>query len=105
MTVQPTPKDTPKGAWKITFLLFLFMLVNFADKIVVGLAGAREMVAGLTAHSAKRTPAFAPAFSFRPFKKSGEVQRRREIFVIERPAPRGRGGDNETSRLGRTPLY
>src|SRR6195952_1757316 len=35
MTVQPTPK----GAWKITFLLFLFMLVNFADKIVVGLAG------------------------------------------------------------------
>ncbi|THD66938.1 MAG: MFS transporter [Bradyrhizobium sp.] len=35
MTSQPTPK----GAWKITFLLFLFMLVNFADKIVVGLAG------------------------------------------------------------------
>jgi MFS family permease len=35
MTAQPTPK----GAWKITFLLFLFMLVNFADKIVVGLAG------------------------------------------------------------------
>src|SRR4051795_947417 len=35
MTVQPTPK----GAWTITFLLFLFMLVNFADKIVVGLAG------------------------------------------------------------------
>jgi predicted MFS family arabinose efflux permease len=35
MIAQPTPK----GAWKITFLLFLFMLVNFADKIVVGLAG------------------------------------------------------------------
>src|ERR1700685_2180142 len=35
MTTQPTPQ----GAWKITFLLFLFMLVNFADKIVVGLAG------------------------------------------------------------------
>src|SRR5258708_27799586 len=34
---------TPKGAWKITFLLFLFMLVNFADKIVVGLAGAPIM--------------------------------------------------------------
>ena len=32
MTTQPTPK----GAWKITFLLFLFMLVNFADKIAVG---------------------------------------------------------------------
>jgi MFS family permease len=34
---------TPKGAWKITFLLFLFMLVNFADKIVVGLAGVPIM--------------------------------------------------------------
>jgi MFS family permease len=33
-----TAEATPKGAWKITFLLFLFMLVNFADKIVVGLA-------------------------------------------------------------------
>jgi MFS family permease len=30
---------TPKGAWTITFLLFLLMVVNFADKIVVGLAG------------------------------------------------------------------
>ena len=39
MTAQPTPKETPKGAWRITFLLFLFMVVNFADKIVVGLAG------------------------------------------------------------------
>ena len=39
MTTQPTPTETPKGAWKITFLLFLFMVVNFADKIVVGLAG------------------------------------------------------------------
>src|ERR1700759_2937785 len=35
MTAQPTPR----GAWGITFLLFLFMVVNFADKIVVGLAG------------------------------------------------------------------
>ena len=34
-----TTQATPKGAWKITFLLFLFMLVNFADKIVVDLAG------------------------------------------------------------------
>lgn len=34
---------TPKGAWKITFLLFLFMIVNFADKIVVGLAGVPIM--------------------------------------------------------------
>src|ERR1700757_4480190 len=39
MTAQPSPK----GAWKITFLLFLFMLVNFADKIVVGLAGVPIM--------------------------------------------------------------
>src|SRR6201747_552252 len=35
--------STPKGAWGITFLLFLFMLVNFADKIVVGLAGVPIM--------------------------------------------------------------
>src|SRR3982074_3357285 len=39
MTTQPTPK----GAWKITFLLFLFMLVNFADKVVVGAPGAPNM--------------------------------------------------------------
>src|ERR1700742_4491283 len=39
MTTQPTPK----GAWRITFLLFLFMLVNFADKIVVGLAAVSIM--------------------------------------------------------------
>lgn len=38
-----TSKETPKGAWTITFLLFLFMLVNFADKIVVGLAGVPIM--------------------------------------------------------------
>src|ERR1700756_2495327 len=47
MAAQATAKDTatatPKGAWKITWLLFLFMLVNFADKIVVGLAGAPIM--------------------------------------------------------------
>jgi MFS family permease len=39
MATQPTPK----GAWKITFLLFLLMVVNFADKIVVGLAGVPIM--------------------------------------------------------------
>jgi MFS family permease len=44
MTAQPVPKGaTPKGAWRITFLLFLFMVVNFADKIVVGLAGVPIM--------------------------------------------------------------
>lgn len=53
MSAQATPeaaekttgmsKPTPKGAWTVTFLLFLFMLVNFADKIVVGLAGVPIM--------------------------------------------------------------
>src|SRR5215469_8132896 len=47
MAAQPMlegmAKETPKGAWKITFLLFLFMQVNFADKIVVGLAGVPIM--------------------------------------------------------------
>ena len=40
---KDTATETPKGAWKVTFLLFLFMLVNFADKIVVGLAGGPIM--------------------------------------------------------------
>jgi MFS transporter, ACS family, D-galactonate transporter len=35
MVEQPLPK----GAWRVTFLLFLFLLVNFADKIVVGPSG------------------------------------------------------------------
>lgn len=53
MSAQGTPsaagktagdsKATPKGAWTVTFLLFLFMVVNFADKIVVGLAGVPIM--------------------------------------------------------------
>lgn len=43
MSAQPTASKTPKGAWRVTFLLFLFMLVNFADKIVVGLAGVPIM--------------------------------------------------------------
>lgn len=40
---RETTRQTPKGAWTVTFLLFLFMLVNFADKIVVGLAGVPIM--------------------------------------------------------------
>jgi MFS family permease len=49
MSAQGTPSaagktiETPKGAWTVTFLLFVFMLVNFADKIVVGLAGVPIM--------------------------------------------------------------
>src|ERR1700755_3177991 len=35
-----TATSTPKGAWGITFLLFLLMLVNFAERRSVGLAGA-----------------------------------------------------------------
>src|SRR6201990_2198005 len=34
-----TATSTPKGAWGITFLLFLLMLVNFAERRSVGLAG------------------------------------------------------------------
>ncbi|MGJ5176175.1 MFS transporter [Bradyrhizobium oligotrophicum] len=43
LEARASSPSTPKGAWKITFLLFLFMLVNFADKIVVGLAGVPIM--------------------------------------------------------------
>jgi MFS family permease len=41
--IKMAAQATPKGAWKITFLLFLFMVVNFADKIVVGLAAVPIM--------------------------------------------------------------
>lgn len=40
MTVQDRPL---KGAWGMTALLFLFMLINFADKVVVGLAAVPLM--------------------------------------------------------------
>ena len=43
MAVQARSATIPKGAWTITWLLFLFMVVNFADKIVVGLAGVPIM--------------------------------------------------------------
>src|ERR1700749_4045867 len=43
MAGQSEAGETPKGAWTVTFLLFLFMVVNFADKIVVGLAGVPIM--------------------------------------------------------------
>lgn len=37
---QVTTQQKPlKGAWGITTLLFFFMLINFADKVVVGLVG------------------------------------------------------------------
>jgi MFS transporter, ACS family, D-galactonate transporter len=43
VTDQPRPL---KGAWGMTALLLLFMLINFADKVVVGLA-ARPIIAEL----------------------------------------------------------
>lgn len=41
--VSQGTRQTPHGAWTVTFLLFLFMVVNFADKIVVGLAAVPIM--------------------------------------------------------------
>ena len=41
--METSTQTVPKGAWTITFLLFLYMLVNFADKIIVGLAGVPIM--------------------------------------------------------------
>jgi MFS transporter, ACS family, D-galactonate transporter len=35
--------QTPKGAWTIVVLLFLFMVINFADKAVIGLAAVPIM--------------------------------------------------------------
>ena len=40
------PERPLKGAWGITALLFFFMLINFADKVVVGLA-AQPIMADL----------------------------------------------------------
>jgi MFS family permease len=39
MMQQTSDQTVPKGAWLMAFLLFLYMLINFADKIIVGLAG------------------------------------------------------------------
>src|SRR5271165_3727631 len=35
--------ETPEGAWLIVALLFLFMLINFADKAVIGIAAVPIM--------------------------------------------------------------
>src|SRR5271170_1674771 len=37
------PSETPKGGWLIVALLFLFMLINFADKAVIGIAAVPIM--------------------------------------------------------------
>jgi hypothetical protein len=36
-------EPVPKGAWTIAGVLFLYMLINFADKAVVGLAAVPIM--------------------------------------------------------------
>ncbi len=38
-----TAQETPKGAWPVAVMLFAYMLVNFADKAVVGLAAVPIM--------------------------------------------------------------
>lgn len=43
MQAKPSARATPEGAWRVVALLFLYMVVNFADKIVVGLAGVPIM--------------------------------------------------------------
>jgi MFS family permease len=40
MTAEP---EISRGAWSIVVLMFLFMLVNFADKAVIGLAAVPIM--------------------------------------------------------------
>jgi MFS transporter, ACS family, D-galactonate transporter len=38
-----TTPVSPKGAWTIVALLFFFMMINFADKAIIGLAGVPIM--------------------------------------------------------------
>jgi len=38
--------QTPKGAWTVATMLFLYMLVNFADKAVFGLGDYQPGGAG-----------------------------------------------------------
>jgi predicted MFS family arabinose efflux permease len=40
---KPTSSAVPRGAWTIATLLFFYMVVNFADKVIVGLAGVPLM--------------------------------------------------------------
>ena len=42
-SAKTQPAETPKGAWLIVALLFLFMLINFADKAVIGIAAVPIM--------------------------------------------------------------
>src|SRR5262245_25338716 len=40
---DPNSSEAPKGAWLIIALLFAFMLINFADKAVIGIAAVPIM--------------------------------------------------------------
>ena len=56
-------RQPPKYAWVIVLLLFLFMLINFADKAVIGLAAGpimKELELTPTA-AGDTTPATVPA--------------------------------------------
>jgi MFS transporter, ACS family, D-galactonate transporter len=43
MAAKANPSETPREAWLIVTLLFLFMLINFADKAVIGIAAVPIM--------------------------------------------------------------
>jgi MFS transporter, ACS family, D-galactonate transporter len=43
VAAKANPSGTPRGAWLIVTLLFLFMLINFADKAVIGIAAVPIM--------------------------------------------------------------
>ena len=38
-----TDRKTEPGAWRVVGLLFFFMLINFADKAIIGLAAVRSI--------------------------------------------------------------
>jgi MFS family permease len=43
MSIDTPPQKAPRAAWGMVSLLFVYMVLNFADKIVVGLAGVPIM--------------------------------------------------------------
>src|SRR3954465_10910405 len=43
MPIDTPPQKAPRPAWGMVALLFVYMVLNFADKIVVGLAGVPIM--------------------------------------------------------------
>jgi MFS family permease len=43
VAAKANPSETPRAAWLVVTLLFLFMLINFADKAVIGIAAVPIM--------------------------------------------------------------